>query len=66
MITLHYGSGPGFALLPPVTTQAVPDEELCDSWEKDLGYRFDGVEVHVWTGRPKRGARCRCGARTWA
>ena len=58
---------------PAVTNQASRDEELCHNWEavkiaateKDLVYEFDGLEVHVWTGRPEPGDPCGCGARRW-
>jgi hypothetical protein len=48
-------------------------QTLCHDWETlkralqewELAYEFDGHEVHVWTGRPKAGDRCGCGARTW-
>lgn len=34
--------------------------------EQEIAYEFDRRHVHVWTGHPKRGDRCKCGARAWA
>jgi hypothetical protein len=48
---------------------------LCRDWEalkhairqkEHVAYEFDRNQLHVWTGDPRRGDRCECGARTWS
>jgi len=59
----------------PLFVAEPASEARCHDWEavkralhdeQEIAYEFDRRHVHVWTGHPKRGDRCKCGARAWA
>jgi hypothetical protein len=70
-----YRSGPRLALFTVVAKLPSRVEARCHDWEalkralaeqQEIAYEFDAHELHVWTGRPERGERCKCGARAWS
>jgi hypothetical protein len=70
-----YRSGPRLALFTVVAELPSRVEARCHAWEalkralaeqQEIAYEFDAHELHVWTGRPERGERCKCGARAWS
>jgi hypothetical protein len=70
-----YRSGPRLARFTVVAKLPSRVEARCQDWEalkralaerQEIAYEFDAHELHVWTGRPERGERCKCGARAWS